>query len=229
MTGIAVDPNAEAIAAWDGPLYDRFVRFRKIVTTGLGIHGERALELYPPQPDQRVLDIGCGFGDTTQQIANLVGPSGEAVGIDAAARFIKTARREADEAEVSNIRFEVTDVQREVPGGPYDRAFSRLGTMFFHNPVVDATTAAALKAVHPALPCYPQADDRVKLAAGWLIEQAGWKGKDLGPVGMYEKQALVLVNRGGATCEDVQRTMTAVQAAVREKFAVELTPEPVFL
>jgi UDP-N-acetylmuramate dehydrogenase len=100
---------------------------------------------------------------------------------------------------------------------------------FFHNPVVDAATAAALKAAHPALPCYPQADGRVKLAAGWLIEQAGWKGKNLGPVGMYEKQALVLVNRGGARGDDVQRTMAAVQADVRAKFAVSLTPEPVFL
>lgn len=100
---------------------------------------------------------------------------------------------------------------------------------FFHNPVVDAAAAAALKAAHPALPCYPQPDGRVKLAAGWLIEQAGWKGKNLGPVGMYEKQALVLVNRGGATGDDVKRTMAAVQADVRARFAVALTPEPVFL
>ncbi|MDX9945354.1 MAG: UDP-N-acetylenolpyruvoylglucosamine reductase, partial [Azonexus sp.] len=72
-------------------------------------------------------------------------------------------------------------------------------------------------------------DGRIKLAAGWLIEQAGWKGKTLGPVGMYEKQALVLVNHGGATGQDVLLTMAAVQAAVREKFAVDLKPEPVFL
>ena len=100
---------------------------------------------------------------------------------------------------------------------------------FFHNPVVSADIAATLATAHPALPRYPQPDGRVKLAAGWLIEQAGWKGKALGPVGMYEKQALVLVNRGGANGADVQRTMAAVQAAVREKFAVELTPEPIFL
>ena len=100
---------------------------------------------------------------------------------------------------------------------------------FFHNPVVDRATAERLQAAYPALPAYPQADGRVKLAAGWLIEQAGWKGKNLGPAGMYERQALVLVNRGGATGNDVKRTMAAVQAAVREKFAVDLTPEPVFL
>jgi UDP-N-acetylmuramate dehydrogenase len=100
---------------------------------------------------------------------------------------------------------------------------------FFHNPLVGSDVAAALQTRYPALPCYPQPDGRVKLAAGWLIEQSGWKGRDLGPAGMYERQALVLVNRGGATGADVCRTMAAVQAAVREKFAVDLTPEPVFL
>jgi UDP-N-acetylmuramate dehydrogenase len=100
---------------------------------------------------------------------------------------------------------------------------------FFHNPVVASTLAAKLKATYPALPQYPQPDGRVKLAAGWLIEQAGWKGKNLGPIGMYEKQALVLVNRGGATGADVKRTMQAVQADVLAKFGVALTPEPIFL
>lgn len=100
---------------------------------------------------------------------------------------------------------------------------------FFHNPVVGTDIAQRLVAAHPGLPRYPQADGRVKLAAGWLIEQAGWKGRDLGPVGMYEKQALVLVNRGGATGADVVELMRAVQRDVREKFGVELTPEPVFL
>ena len=100
---------------------------------------------------------------------------------------------------------------------------------FFHNPVVDAATADRLVAENPSLPHYPQATGRVKLAAGWLIDQAGWKGRDLGPVGMYEKQALVLVNRGGATGADVTALMRAVQSDVRERFGVELTPEPVFL
>ncbi|MDR2838613.1 MAG: UDP-N-acetylmuramate dehydrogenase [Azonexus sp.] len=100
---------------------------------------------------------------------------------------------------------------------------------FFHNPVVSAAAAAALRATHPTLPCYPQADGRSKLAAGWLIEQTGWKGRQLGPVGMYEKQALVLVNHGGATGADVRRTMAAVQTAVWEKFGVELQAEPVFV
>jgi ubiquinone/menaquinone biosynthesis C-methylase UbiE len=137
--------NDEAIAAWDGPLYDRFVRFRHIVTTGLGAHGEQALRLFGPGHGQRVLDIGCGFGDTTQRIAALVGDHGLAIGADAASRFIDTARREAAEARVENARFEVADIQAGVPAGPYDLAFSRFGTMFFANPV------AALRNVRRAL------------------------------------------------------------------------------
>ena len=100
---------------------------------------------------------------------------------------------------------------------------------FFHNPLVEAPALAGLRATWPGLPSYAQADGRSKLAAGWLIEQAGWKGRDLGPVGMYEQQALVMVNRGGAAGSDVLALMQTVQRDVRERFGVELHPEPVFL
>ena len=99
---------------------------------------------------------------------------------------------------------------------------------FFQNPVVDTAVAERLTRGHPGMPAYAQSDGRVKLAAGWLIEQAGWKGRDLGPVGMFEKQAVVLVNRGGAHGRDVVALMRAVQGGVREKFGVDLAPEPVF-
>lgn len=100
---------------------------------------------------------------------------------------------------------------------------------FFHNPLVEAPVAARLAADYPELPRYPQADGGVKLAAGWLIEHCGWKGRDLGRAGMYAQQALILVNRGGAQPDDVIALAQAVQAAVRARFGVELTPEPVFL
>jgi ubiquinone/menaquinone biosynthesis C-methylase UbiE len=136
MTEPATDANEEAIRAWDGPLYERFVRFRETVTTGLGAHGEEALRLHPPQPGQRVLDVGCGFGDTTQRIAGLVGADGLAVGVDAAPRFIEDAIRESGEAGVENVRFLVADVQETLAGETnFDMAFSRFGTMFFANPV----------------------------------------------------------------------------------------------
>ena len=137
--------NAEAIQAWDGPLFDSFVKFRHVITTGLGVHGNEALRLHPPQEGERVLDIGCGFGDTTQQIAALVGPSGEAVGVDAAQKFVETATQEAADAGVANARFFVADVQTDSLNGPYDRAFSRMGTMFFVSPV------AALRNVRESL------------------------------------------------------------------------------
>jgi ubiquinone/menaquinone biosynthesis C-methylase UbiE len=138
------EDNEEAIRAWDGPLYDRFVRFRETVTTGLGAHGEEALRLHPPLPGQRVLDVGCGFGDTTQRIAGLVSPDGEAVGVDAAPRFIEDAVREAGEAGVANARFLVADVQEAIAGeAGFDMAFSRFGTMFFASPVAAMRNVAA--------------------------------------------------------------------------------------
>ena len=137
--------NEEAIQAWDGPLFDQFVRFRHLLTSGLGAHGEEALRLVPPRPGDRVLDIGCGFGDTTQRIAGLVGASGAVLGVDAAPRFIEIARHEAEQAALANVRFTVADVETTTFGEGFDLAFSRMGTMFFANPV------AALRNVREAL------------------------------------------------------------------------------
>ena len=110
--------NTVTIEAWNGLHFDRFVRFRDIVTTGLSAHGEHGLRLHPPRPGDRTLDVGCGFGDTTRQLAELVGPRGEVVGVDAAPRFIDTARREAAQAGVANARFLVAAIQAcELDGG----------------------------------------------------------------------------------------------------------------
>ncbi len=97
---------------------------------------------------------------------------------------------------------------------------------FFKNPVIDATQADRLKRQFPDLRAYPQADGRIKLAAGWLIEQAGWKGRRLGSVGMHERQALVLVNHGGAQAVDVLALAQAVRVDVQARFGVDLEQEP---
>jgi SAM-dependent methyltransferase len=131
----AAGDNAEATEAWDGPLFDRFSRFREVVTTGLANHGDAALEIYPPPPGARVLDVGCGFGDATQRIAEIVGPEGSAVGVDVSPRFIEASRRDAAEAGVENASFAAVDVQTDELGGPYDYVFSRFGVMFFAGPV----------------------------------------------------------------------------------------------
>jgi len=127
--------NREAAEAWSGPLFDRFVRYRDLVIDGLGAHGKTAMATHPPRPGDRVLDIGCGFGDTTQELAALVGAEGSALGVDVAEPFIEAARREAEEAGAANVRFEVGDVQVMELGETFDYAFSRMGIMFCANPV----------------------------------------------------------------------------------------------
>jgi len=127
--------NEEAVEAWNGVLFDRFVQYRRILTQGLGAHGDEALRIDPPQPGERALDIGCGFGDTSQRIAELVGPEGSVLGVDAAERFIEMARAEAQEVGFANLEFEVGDLQVTEFERRFDYAFSRMGTMFFANPV----------------------------------------------------------------------------------------------
>ncbi|HEX5711955.1 MAG TPA: class I SAM-dependent methyltransferase [Solirubrobacterales bacterium] len=135
--------NVEAAEAWSGPLFDRFVEYRDLVSDGLGAHGEEALRTDPPNPGDRVIDLGCGFGDNSRQLAELVGPDGEVVGVDVAAPFVELARRES--GGVENLSFAVADVQVGPLGEGFDYAFSRMGLMFFANPV------AALRNVHAAL------------------------------------------------------------------------------
>ena len=100
---------------------------------------------------------------------------------------------------------------------------------FFKNPVVSREHCARLLAEFPQLVHHAQADGSEKLAAGWLIDQCGWKGRALGAAGVYPKQALVLVNLGGAQGEDVVRLARAIQEDVKAKYGVELEPEPVFV
>ncbi len=96
---------------------------------------------------------------------------------------------------------------------------------FFKNPVVEAPIAERLLAQWPDMPHYPAPEGRVKLAAGWLIDRAGWKGRSEGHVGVHERQALVLVNRGGATGSEVLAFARKVQQAVCERFGVEIDTE----
>jgi SAM-dependent methyltransferase len=133
---VATPGNREAVEAWDGVLFDRFVQYRDRLVGGLVGHGNRALELSPPVPGERLLDLGCGFGDMTQQLAGLVGPGGSVVGVDAASRFIELARNEAAATGVENASFVVGDLQAMTFDERFDAAYSRFGTMFFANPVV---------------------------------------------------------------------------------------------
>lgn len=96
---------------------------------------------------------------------------------------------------------------------------------FFKNPVVSKVQADKLKSEYPQLPVYPVNEEQVKLAAGWLIEQCGWKGKRLGQAGVYEKQALVLVNHGGTTGIEVAHLANEIKKSVFFKFGIFIEPE----
>ena len=100
---------------------------------------------------------------------------------------------------------------------------------FFKNPVVSGEHCRRLLAAHPQLVHHVQSDGSEKLAAGWLIDQCGWKGKSMGAAGVYPRQALVLVNNGGATGAEVVALARAIQADVAERFGVLLETEPIFV
>jgi SAM-dependent methyltransferase len=127
--------NREATEAWSGPLFERFVQYRDLVAGGLGAHGDAAMAAHPPRPGDRVVDLGCGFGDTTQRLAEMVGVDGNALGVDVSEPFIELARKEAEDAGAANVRFAVDDVQVTAFEESFDYAFSRMGIMFFANPV----------------------------------------------------------------------------------------------
>ena len=143
-TGVAPE-NLEATEAWNGPLFDIWQDFQAVVVSNARAHGDAALVDHRPEPGDRVLDIGCGLGDSTVQLAELVGREGHAHGVDVAERMIAGAREQATQASVQNVSFEAADVQVAQFSDTYDYAFARFGTMFFANPV------AALRNVRAAL------------------------------------------------------------------------------
>jgi UDP-N-acetylmuramate dehydrogenase len=100
---------------------------------------------------------------------------------------------------------------------------------FFKNPVVSATAFDALKAREPDVVSYKQPDGQFKLAAGWLIDRCGWKGRAIGAAAVHDRQALVLVNRGGASGAQILELADAIKRDVHARFAVALEAEPVCL
>ena len=137
--------------------------------------------------------------------------------------------RKMAEAKVANptapqIFHWVCDIRRaKLP----DPALIGNAGSFFKNPSVTPEQCADIIARDPKIVYYHLADGSIKLAAGWLIDACGWKGKSVGNAGVYEKQALVLINRGGATGGEVMTLARAIQTSVYERFGIRLEPEPV--
>jgi len=130
--------------------------------------------------------------------------------------------KEKGEVTLQNIREAVIEIRNSKL--PSVKDLGNAGS-FFKNPAVEKELAESLQKEFEKIPVYPAANEKVKLAAGWLIEQAGWKGVREGNVGVHKDQALVLVNYGGATGKEVWNFSEKIKQSVKEKFGVELERE----
>ena len=161
--GAVAPANEEAVRAWDTVLYERWKQNRKVFVGALDEVTEDLLASHPPPVGGRCIDIGCGFGETTQRMAALVGPEGFVLGTDSSPHFVEDARAEAIEAGVENVGFELSDAQTATWEPVHDYAFSRMGTQFFAAPV------PAMRAIRGAL------------KPGGGLRKICWRRKDESP------------------------------------------------
>jgi UDP-N-acetylmuramate dehydrogenase len=143
--------------------------------------------------------------------------------LDLARKMAETGNRAPDAATIFDW---VCTIRRGKLPDPHE--IGNVGS-FFKNPVVSAEQCKDIIARDPRIVHYPLADGSFKLAAGWLIDACGWKGKSIGRAGVYDKQALVLVNRGGASGAEVLMLARAIQESVYGRFGIRLEPEPMVM
>ena len=169
---VAAPGNDEAVRAWDTVLYGRWKLNRAVFVGALDEVTDAIFEKSPPPDEGRCIDIGCGFGETTQQMAAMVGSDGSVLGIDSSPQFVADARREAAEAGIENVDFEVTDAQVAEWDPEFDYAFSRMGTQFFAAPV------PAMRAI------------RGSLKPGGELRKICWRRKDENPLWAETEQVV---------------------------------------
>ena len=146
----------------------------------------------------KVAQPKLGYGAIAQEVERLGGPT------------------------LENIRKAVIAIRESKLPDP--KVLGNAGS-FFMNPVITEQEFNIIRSNYPDVPSYPASDGMVKVPAGWLIEKTGWKGRSLGPAAVYEKQALVLVNKGGATGANIKRLADTIIEDVKQKFGITLTTE----
>ena len=133
---------------------------------------------------------------------------------------------DAEQVSPADLRRVVADIRRSKLPDP--AVWGNAGS-FFMNPVIERDAYEKLVARYPDMPCYEVDERRVKVPAGWMIDRCGWKGRTLGRAAVHDKQALVLVNRGGATGAEIRALSDAVRQSVRETFGIDIHPEVNFI
>ncbi len=131
-------------------------------------------------------------------------------------------RKHIDQPTAQQLRQVIIDIRHAKLPDP--EVMGNAGS-FFMNPVVERSQFEALQAQYPDMPHYYIDANHEKIPAGWMIDQCGWKGRSLGPAGVHDRQALVLVNLGGATGADIVRLCRTIQQDVRQRFGIDINPE----
>ncbi|HVL20559.1 MAG TPA: methyltransferase domain-containing protein, partial [Amaricoccus sp.] len=169
----AVETRTEYVDFWNEILVPKFVRWKHIIVDGLTHHSAAVFPRLAARPGDRVVDVGCGFGDTAILLAVRVGPAGSVLGMDCCDAFLAFGRRDAAAAGVGNVAFVEADVQQHPFHGEFDFCFSRFGTQFFENPV------AALRNM------------RSSLRPGGTMTMIVWRGLDENPWLAVPKQVVM--------------------------------------
>jgi len=160
----SVRPNAKQVEEWNSATGRRWLERHERIDRQIAPFGRRAMDRAAIQRGQRVLDVGCGCGETTFEIGRRVGDTGFVLGVDVSSLLIDAARRSAPEASVLNVRFEEADAQtHQFPTASFDLVFSRFGIMFFDDP--EAAFRNLRSAVRPggrlAFVCWPAPQDNL--------------------------------------------------------------------